>query len=102
MSDIKINWEGHVNKYQAAMEDLNLDFCILTRVKSITYLSGCFVPWKSAIFLPRKGMGEPILFTVLLDVERVKAEGYLKNWGRARFRYMCHGSDAIIYRSTIT
>jgi Xaa-Pro aminopeptidase len=84
MSDIKIDWEGHVDKYQAAMEDLNLDFCILTRVKSITYLTGCFVPWKSAIFLPRKGMGEPALFTVLLDVERVKAEGHLKNvsgWG---------------------
>jgi Xaa-Pro dipeptidase len=84
MSDIKINWEGHINKYQAAMEELNLDFCILTRVKSITYLSGCFVPWKSAILLPKGGMGEPTLFTVLLDVERVKAEGYLKNvsgWG---------------------
>jgi Xaa-Pro aminopeptidase len=84
MSEIRINWEGHLDKYQAAMEDLNLDFCILTRVKSITYLTGCFVPWKSAIFLPRKGMGEPALFTVLLDVERVKAEGHLKNvsgWG---------------------
>ena len=84
MSDIKINWDGHVDKYQAAMEELNLDFCILTRVKSITYLTGCFVPWKSAIFLPRKGMGEPALLTVLLDVERVKAEGHLKNvsgWG---------------------
>ncbi len=84
MSDIEINWEGHVDKYQNAMEDLNLDFCILTRVKSITYLTGCFVPWKSAIFLPRKGMGEPALFTVLLDVERVKAEGHLENvsgWG---------------------
>jgi len=84
MSDIEINWEAHVDKYQVAMEELNLDFCILTRVKSITYLTGCFVPWKSAIFLPRKGMGEPALFTVLLDVERVKAEGHLKNvsgWG---------------------
>ncbi|NVM17755.1 MAG: aminopeptidase P family protein [Candidatus Lokiarchaeota archaeon] len=84
MSEIKINWEGHIDKYQAAMEELNLDFCVLTRVKSITYLTGCFVPWKSAIFLPRKDMGEPALFTVLLDVERVKAEGHLKNvsgWG---------------------
>ena len=55
MNDIEINWEGHVNKYQAAMEELNIDFCILTRVKSITYLSGCFVPWKSAILLPKRG-----------------------------------------------
>ena len=84
MNEIRINWDGHVDKYQTAMEELNLDFCVLTRVKSITYLTGCFVPWKSAIFLPRKGMGEPSLFTVLLDVERVKAEGHLKNvsgWG---------------------
>ncbi|MHA1257041.1 MAG: hypothetical protein ACTSPS_15735 [Promethearchaeota archaeon] len=51
MNEIRINWEGHVDKYQAAMEELNLDFCVLTRVKSITYLTGCFVPWKSAIFL---------------------------------------------------
>jgi len=83
MSDININWEGHVKKYQAAMEEKNLDFCVLTRVKSITYLAGCFVPWKSYIFLPKEGFGEPLLYTVLLDVERVKEEGQLKTegWG---------------------
>jgi Xaa-Pro aminopeptidase len=83
MCDIKIDWKGHVKKYQVAMEELNLDFCVLTRVKSITYLSGCFVPWKSYIFLPKEGLGEPLLYTVLLDVERVKAEGQLKTdgWG---------------------
>ncbi|MBD3195886.1 MAG: M24 family metallopeptidase [Candidatus Lokiarchaeota archaeon] len=81
MSEIKIDWKGHVKKYQAAMEELNLDFCVLTRVKSITYLAGCFVPWKSTILLPRQGEGEPILFTVLLDVERVKEEGKLETQG---------------------
>ncbi len=83
MSEIKIDWKGHLKKYQSAMEELNLDFCVLTRVKSITYLSGCFVPWKSYIFLPKEGMGDPVLYTVLLDVERVKAEGQLKTegWG---------------------
>ncbi|MHA2391942.1 MAG: M24 family metallopeptidase [Promethearchaeota archaeon] len=90
MSEIKINWEGHIKKYQAAMEDLNLDFCVLTRVKSITYLAGCFVPWKSFIFLPKEGYGEPILYTVLLDVERVKAEGQLQveGWGPLKGFYI--------------
>lgn len=84
MNEIQINWNGHVKKYQGAMEELNLDFCFLTRVKSITYLAGCFVPWKSFIFLPKEGMGEPELLTVLLDVERIRAESHLKNisgWG---------------------
>ncbi|MHA1804538.1 MAG: M24 family metallopeptidase [Promethearchaeota archaeon] len=85
MSEIKINWEGHVQKYQQAMEELNLDFCVLTRVKSITYLTGCFVPWKSYIFLPKEGHGLPILYTVLLDVERIKAEKQsnieIQGWG---------------------
>jgi len=84
MNDIKVDWKGHVKKYQIAMEKLNLDFCILTRVKSITYLAGCFVPWKSYIFLPKEGAGDPILYTVLLDTERVKAEGHLEDvqgWG---------------------
>ena len=84
MNEVQINWNGHVKKYQAAMEELNLDFCVLTRVKSITYLAGCFVPWKSYIFLPKEGMGEPELLTVLLDVERIRAESHLKNvsgWG---------------------
>lgn len=62
MSEIKINWKGHVKKYQNAMNELNLDFCVLTRVKSITYLTGAFVPWRSAIFLPKEGAGEPIQF----------------------------------------
>ncbi len=74
MDDVKIDWERHIKKYQVAMEELDLDFCILTRVKSITYLTGCFVPWKSYIFLPKEGVGNPTLYTVLLDVERIKAE----------------------------
>ncbi|MHA1385649.1 MAG: M24 family metallopeptidase [Candidatus Helarchaeota archaeon] len=90
MSEIKINWKGHLEKYQAAMEELNIDFCVLTRVKSLTYLHGCFVPWRSAIFLPKKGAGEPILYTVLLDVERCKAEGQLKveGWGPMKGFYL--------------
>ena len=72
------------------MDELDLDFCVLTRVKSLTYLSGVFVPWRSAIFLPKKGAGEPILFTVLLDVERCKAEGQLnvEGWGPMRGFYL--------------
>jgi Xaa-Pro aminopeptidase len=84
MKNISINWNGHIKKYQAAMNELNLDFCVLTRVKSITYLAGCFVPWKSFFFLPKEGFGDPELFTVLLDVERVKAESHLEKvsgWG---------------------
>ncbi len=90
MSEIKINWKGHVEKYQMAMEELNIDFCVLTRVKSLTYLHGAFVPWRSAIFLPKKGAGEPILFTVLLDVERCKAEGQLEvdGWGPMKGFYL--------------
>ncbi|MFW9867839.1 MAG: M24 family metallopeptidase [Candidatus Thorarchaeota archaeon] len=90
MSEIKINWENHLNKYQAAMDELNLDFCILTRVKSITYLTGCFVPWKSFIFLPKKDAGDPILYTVLLDVERVRNEGQLavEGWGPLKGFYI--------------
>jgi Xaa-Pro aminopeptidase len=83
MNEFNIDWDLHVKKYQNAMEELNLDFCVLTRVKSITYLSGCFVPWKSYIFLPKFDVGEPTLFTVLLDVERIKDEGRIKTegWG---------------------
>lgn len=90
MSEIKIDWGGHVKKYQEAMEELNLDFCVLTRVKSMTYLAGCFVPWKSYIFLPKAGAGEPILYTVLLDVERVKYEGQLQTegWGPLKGFYI--------------
>ena len=90
MSEFKIDWEGHVKKYQEAMEELNLDFCVLTRVKSMTYLAGCFVPWKSYIFLPKAGAGEPILYTVLLDVERVKYEGQLQTegWGPLKGFYI--------------
>jgi len=84
LTEIKINWDNHIKKYQEAMEELNLDFCVLTRLKSITYLSGCFVPWKSYLFLPKEGQ-TPELFTVLLDVERVKAESKsnikVSGWG---------------------
>ncbi|MCK4281413.1 MAG: aminopeptidase P family protein [Candidatus Lokiarchaeota archaeon] len=90
MSEIKINWKKHVEKYKNAMNELNLDFCVLTRVKSLTYLTGAFVPWRSAIFLPKEGAGEPILFTVLLDVERCKVEGEMNvdGWGPMKGFYL--------------
>jgi Xaa-Pro aminopeptidase len=64
------------------MEEEGIDVYVGTRLKSLTYICGCFIPWRSAVVLPREG--DPEIFTIMLDAERIKDESWIKNvtgWG---------------------
>ncbi len=86
---VSINFEGRLKKVRAKMEEEKIDVIIGTRLRSLGYFSGAFIPWRSAIIIPIDG--EPEIFTLLLDAERVKDDSWIKNikiWGPAEGMYL--------------
>ncbi len=75
--NVSINYWKRVENIRAAMEKSGFDVLVLTRNKELTYISGAFLPWRSAIVMPLDG--EIQLYTVLSDAERIKDDSWLEN-----------------------
>ncbi len=75
--NVAINYWKRVENIRAAMERNGFDVLVLTRNKELTYISGVFIPWRSAMVIPLDG--EIQLYTVLSDAERIKDETWLEN-----------------------
>jgi Xaa-Pro aminopeptidase len=59
------------------MERDGIDLLLATRSKTVTWLGGAFIPWRSVIVLSKDGYIE--LNTLLMDVARIKDECWLEN-----------------------
>jgi Xaa-Pro aminopeptidase len=64
-----------MERIRKAMADEGVDILLATREKSVCYISGAFVPWRSYALMASDGRIE--LNTLLMDAERVKAESWL-------------------------
>lgn len=74
---IQIDYDLRLRKLQALMAETGVDVLVATRLKTITHLTGGFVPWRSAVVVPAKG--EAHLFTVGMDSERLRQENHLRS-----------------------
>ena len=72
-----VDHEGRLRKIQAKMEEQGIGVLIATRLSTVGYVFGAFVPWRGVALIP--GQGEPQLYVAGLDSERVKDDGYFKN-----------------------
>jgi Xaa-Pro dipeptidase len=72
-----VDHEGRLKKIQAKMEEQNVDVLIATRLSTVGYVFGAFVPWRGVAVIPRQG--DPQLYVAGLDSERVKDDSYFKN-----------------------
>ncbi len=72
-----VDYGARLGKIQAKMEEQDIDVLIATRLSTVGYLFGAFVPWRGIAIIPRQG--EPQLYVVGLDSERVKDDSYFKN-----------------------
>jgi len=70
-----IDYAKRIGRIREQMERMDLDLLIGTRIVSVTFASGAFVPWRAAVLISRDGDVELINF--LIDHERVKAESWL-------------------------
>ncbi len=72
-----VDYRGRLAKIQGRMDDQGLDALVATRLSTVGYVFGGFVPWRSVAIIPRQG--EPELYVVGLDAERLKDDCFFKN-----------------------
>jgi len=72
-----INFPRRIASFQEALRREGVDVLVGTRLKTITHLSGGFVPWRSCLVAPAEG--ELQLITPVLDAARLGDESWLVN-----------------------
>jgi len=75
--DVNIDYAKRVEKIRDAMAARGIDLLLATRGKSVTYIGGAFIPWRSVALVSVDGYVG--LNTLLMDAERVKDDSWLDN-----------------------
>ena len=72
---VHIKYEERLRRVREALKEKKIDCLVGTRLKTITHVSGAFVPWRSVAVIPADS--EPRLITLMLDAERIKDDSWL-------------------------
>ncbi|MGV0817517.1 M24 family metallopeptidase [Martelella sp. AMO21009] len=74
---VHIDFQKRLARFQSMLREQGVDVLVGTRLKTVTHISGAFVPWRSVVIVPAEG--EVQLVTVNMDAPRILAEGWLEN-----------------------
>jgi len=74
--NVYIDFGKRLQKIREEMAALGIDVFIGTRIKSVTFTAGAFIPWRSAVIVSRDGHAE--LVTMLIDNARMHSESWLE------------------------
>jgi Xaa-Pro aminopeptidase len=72
-----VDYPARLKKIQDRLGEQGIDALIATRLSTVGYVFGAFVPWRGIAVIPREG--EPELYVLALDSERVKDDSFFKN-----------------------
>ncbi len=72
-----IDYPARLKKIQNGMDDQAIDILVATRLSTVGYVFGAFVPWRGIGVIPKDG--EPELYVLALDAERVKDDSFFKD-----------------------
>ena len=75
--DVYLDYARRLEKIRSIMRAEGLDLFIGTRTKSLTYVAGAFIPWRSTVLVSRDGYVG--LNAMLIDQERMRRESWLDN-----------------------
>jgi Xaa-Pro aminopeptidase len=75
--DVHIDYPRRIARIREEMEREGIDVLLATRGKSVSYIGGAFIPWRSVALVSRDGYVG--LNTLLMDAERVKDDSWLDN-----------------------
>jgi Xaa-Pro dipeptidase len=75
--DVHIDYQKRVQKIREAMNSNGIDLLLATRGKSVTYIGGAFIPWRSVVPISKDGYVG--LNTLIMDAERIKDDSWLDN-----------------------
>jgi Xaa-Pro aminopeptidase len=74
--DIYIDYRKRIERIKEAMSVRGIDLLLPTRGKSITYIAGAFVPWRSVAPVSKDGYVG--LNTLIMDADRIKHDSWLE------------------------
>ncbi len=72
-----VDYRARLMKIQNRMDEQAIDVLIATRLSTVGYVFGAFIPWRGIAVIPSEG--EPELYVLALDAERVKDDSFYKN-----------------------
>jgi Xaa-Pro dipeptidase len=75
--NLYIDYPKRLARIRAEMEAQGIDILLATRMVSVTFVAGAFVPWRGAVLISREGYVGLINF--MIDLERIKSETWLEN-----------------------
>jgi len=75
--DVHIDYARRLAKIRDHMASSGVDLLVATRGKSVTYIGGAFIPWRSVVLVSKDGY--VVLNTLLMDAERVKDDSWLED-----------------------
>jgi len=70
-----IDFPGRVSQIQERMASQNIDCYLGSRLRTISWVSDAFCPWRSYIVIPAEG--NPTVFTFVIDAARVADDSWL-------------------------
>ncbi|MFH1136510.1 MAG: Xaa-Pro peptidase family protein [Pseudomonadota bacterium] len=73
--DIHIDYGKRVERVREGLAKRGLDLFLGTRGKSVNWIGGAFIPWRSVVPVSRDGFVR--LNTLLMDAERLKTDSWL-------------------------
>ncbi|BEQ13186.1 Xaa-Pro peptidase family protein [Desulfoferula mesophila] len=80
--NVSINYPARVQKLQTLLAREGLDAYVASRFSSLSYLAGVFIPWRSAVVVPRSG--QPVGIWWERDYSRIVQDGWMSQniaWG---------------------
>lgn len=70
-----IDFPERVRQIQAKMADQNIDAYLGSRLRTLSWVSDVFCPWRSFVVIPADGM--PALFSFVIDAARIADETWI-------------------------
>jgi Xaa-Pro dipeptidase len=70
-----IDFPQRVKVLQAAMAEHGIDVYLGSRLRTLSWITGAFCPWRSFIIIPPEGI--PTVFTFVIDASRVADDSWL-------------------------
>jgi len=70
-----IDCPGRVSQIQAVMARENIDVYLGSRLRTLSWVTDAFCPWRSYVVIPAQGL--PTVFTFVIDAARVADDSWL-------------------------
>lgn len=70
-----IDFPARIARIQAGMAEKNIDVYLGSRLRTLSWTTGAFFPWRSFIVIPAQGL--PTAFTFVIDAARAADESWL-------------------------